>query len=134
IERDARVAIALAKEVEPSAPEDGVDVEVVAKLARGSVAPSGTVEARLDGTLVGAAALSAGRATIHATFVPPRGSKSVALQIRYVPDAPWFQPTAELAANVPIRGPSPLRQLPLAIGALAIGAWLLLGRNARRHR
>ncbi|HEY1955251.1 MAG TPA: hypothetical protein VGH28_06555 [Polyangiaceae bacterium] len=139
IERDARVTLTLAKNVEPSAPEDGVDVDVIAQLAHGGVVPSGTVEARLaeaagGAMLVGAAPLSGGRATIHATFVPPRGAKTVALQIRYVPDAPWLQPTADLTASVPIRGPSPLRQVPLAIGAIAIGAWLLLGRNARRHR
>ncbi len=134
IERDTHVALALAKPLPPSAPDDGVELEVAATAAHGGAIPSGTIEARLDGALVGAASLANGRATVHATFVPPRGAKNVALQLRYVPDAPWFEPAGELAANVPIRGPSPLRQLPLALGALALGAWLLLGRNARRHR
>lgn len=137
IERDAHVSISLAHAVAPSSPEDGVELEVLARAEGG--APSGTIEARLPdaaggGVLVGAAPLVAGKATLPATFAAPRGAKSAILQLRYVPDAPWLQPAGEISATVPIRGPSPLRQLPIAIGALAIGAWLLLGRNARRHR
>jgi hypothetical protein len=136
IERDAHVALALVRAPEPSSPEDGVAIDVATSVrgAPGRVA-TGTVEARFEGTVVGAATLDDhGRATLRGTFAAPRGAKTADLLLRYVPDAPWLQPAGEIAATVPIRPPSPLRQLPLAIGALAVAAWLLVGRSARRQR
>ncbi len=138
IERHTHVALTLVEAVEPASPEDGFPIEIATALTAGNAPPSyvigGSVEARLGGVVVGAAALEAGRATIHATFVPPRAEKITALQVRYVPDAPWLQPAGDLAVAVPIRGPSPWRQAPLAIGALVVAAWLLIGRSARRLR
>ena len=138
IERHTHVTIALAKDVEPASPEDGVPIEITSALATSfSGAPgnaTGSVEARLDGVIVGAATLENGRATIRASFVEPNGEKNAALQVRYVPDAPWLQPSSELTVRVPLKGPSPWRQAPLAIGALAVAAWLLVGRSVRRQR
>jgi len=136
VERDAHVSLVLTRRVDASSPEDGVVVEVATSVKPTSPAvATGSVEARLDGVIVGAATLdAAGRAELRSTFVAPREAKTVELQVRYVPGAPWFQPVGELAVTVPIRGPSPLRQLPLAIGALAVAAWLLVGRTARRVR
>lgn len=134
IERDTHVTIALAKDVEAASPEDGVPIELTSALAVASGFATGSVEARLDGVIVGAATLENGKATIHASFVAPNGQKSAALQVRYVPDAPWLQPSSELTVRVPLKGPSPWRQLPLALGALAVAAWLLVGRSARRQR
>ena len=141
IERDAHVALMLTRAVDPSSPEDGVEIHVATSVRpTANVVATGSVEARLGGVIVGAATLdAAGRAVIHASFVAPSApetgtARSAELQVRYVPDAPWFQPSAELPVTVPIRGPSPLRQLPLAIGALAVAAWLLVGRRARRGR
>ena len=139
IERHTHVTIALAKDVEAASPEDGVPIEITSALAAASPSSflgfaTGSVEARLDGVIVGAATLDNGKATIHASFVEPSGQKSAALQVRYVPDAPWLQPSSDLSVRVPLRGPSPWRQLPLALGALAVAAWLLVGRSARRQR
>jgi len=135
IERHTHVTIALAKEVEAASAEDGVPIEITSALAASSNGfATGSVEARLDGVIVGAATLDQGKATIHASFVPPSGAKSSALQVRYVPDAPWLQPSSELTVRVPLKGPSPWRQVPLALGALAVAAWLLVGRRARRQR
>lgn len=138
IERDAHVTLALAHEVSAASPEDGVPIDVTARLAPGLPAqpPTGTVEARLDGLLVGAAAIESGHATIQATFVPKTSNKTThaTLQLRYVPDASWFQPAGDLVVSVPLRGPSAWRQAPLAALALVVAAWLLAGRNARRTR
>jgi hypothetical protein len=137
IERDAHVTLTLAHEVSAASPEDGVPIDVTARLGLAVPSlPTGTVEARLDGVLVGAAAIEGGLATIQATFVPKTSSKTThaTLQVRYVPDASWFQPAADLVVTVPLRGPSPWRQAPLATVALVVAAWLLAGRNARRTR
>lgn len=135
IERHTHVTLALAKDVEAASPEDGVPIEITSALATSSLGhATGSVEARLDGVIVGAATLENGKATIRATFVDQGGQKNTALQVRYVPDAPWLQPSSELTVRVPLKGPSPWRQLPLALGALAVAAWLLVGRRARRQR
>ncbi len=134
IERHTHVTMALAKEIEPASSEDDVPIEITTALAVASGFASGSLEARLDGVIVGAATLENGKATIHASFVDPNGQKSAALQVRYVADAPWLQPSSELTVRVPLKGPSPWRQAPLAIGALAVAAWLLVGRSARRQR
>jgi len=130
IERDAHVTLELAHEVAAGSPEDSVPIEVTTHV-RGVGVPTGTVEARMDGVLVGATALESGHATIQATFVPKTPNKALraVLQVRYVPDAPWFQPPTDLIVSVPLRGPSPWRQVPLAVAA-----WLLIGRTARRTR
>jgi hypothetical protein len=66
----------------------------------------------------------------------PKSNKAThaTVQVRYVPDAPWFEQSGELSVAVPLRGASPWRQAPLALGALALAVWLLVGRNARRLR
>lgn len=136
IERDAHVVVVLAQPVAPSAPEDGVVLHVATTLRPVSaLVATGAVEARKDGVVVGAAPLDArGRATLRATFAAPRGAKTTELLVRYVPDAPWFQPSGEAPVSVPLRGPRPTPELPFAIGAVALAAWLLVGRGARRGR
>ena len=135
IERQTHVTLALGKELDPASPEDGVSIEIASQLATlAKGVATGSVEARLDGVIVGAATLENGHATIHATFVEQRGQKIAAVQVRYVPDASWLQPSSELTVRVPLKGPSPWRQAPLAVGALAVAAWLLIGRRARRQR
>jgi hypothetical protein len=136
VERHTHVTLTVARSVDAASPEDGVPIEVSAS-SIGGLFPSGSVEARVDSVLVGAAPLDHGEATVTATFVPktaPRTSAPPVVQLRYVPDVPWFQPAGEITVPVPLRGPSPWRQAPLAIGALAVTAWLLIGRNARRTR
>ncbi len=134
IERQARVVLSLAHEIESSTPEDGVTIDVVAAFASVNGAPTGNVEARLDGVIVGAAPIDKGHAKIVATFIAREEAKTVPLQIRYVPDASWLESAGDLSVSVPVRGPAAWRQLPLAICALALGTWLLLGRRARKQK
>jgi hypothetical protein len=131
IERDIHVTLALTEEVEAGSPEDGVALSLGATAM--TFVPTGTLEARVDGVTVGAAALDKGHAIVNATFVP-KGPKQAFVELRYVPDVPWFQPSGTISVSIPLRGPSPWRQAPLAVGALLVTAWLLLGRNARRSR
>jgi hypothetical protein len=123
-------------------PEDGVPVRLVATprcVKRGCQAspgsPSGTVEARVgdESVIVAAATLERGEAHVVATFAMPAGN-DVPLRLRYVPDAPWFQPGGELVAVLPVRASSPWKKALLALSALVAIAWLALARLPPRPR
>ena len=118
-------------------PEDGVLVHVraVPRCARRGCtgSPTGTAEARLADAIVGAAPLAGADATVVLTFAMPPANEA-ALRMRYVPDAPWFQPGGELALVLPMRAPSPWKKLPLVLAGLAAIAWLVLARLPPRER
>jgi len=135
VERRTRVALtaldATDGQLPAGSPEDGVPLRVgaTARCARRGCAgvPGGTVEARVGDAIVGAGSLEHGEAKIVATFAMP-AANDVALRLRYVADAPWYQPASELAVTLPVRPPSPWKKLPLALAALAAVAWLVLAR------
>ncbi len=116
-------------------PEDGIALRVVAtarcaRLGCGG-APSGAIEARLGSAIVGVASLQRGAtqsdARVVATFSMP-ASELETLQLRYVPDAPWFQARGDLTLAQPLRAPSPWRKAPLLLAGLAVLAWLVIAR------
>lgn len=113
-------------------PEDGVGLEVTARTQWGD-APSGTVEALIGDVSVGAASVGDGRAAVIATFATPP-TPSASLTLRYVPDRPYYVPAGDVVVPVRVRAPSVLRQAPLVFGVLAVAAWLLAGRVARKRR
>ncbi len=131
VQRDARVTL-VAGAVAAGDPEQGLTVPVEARTVFGGV-PSGSVEARLGGVLVGAAPIHAGKAALVVTFAQPRTS-SANLTLRYLPEAPWYQAGEAIAVAVPLRGPSPWRRAPLVVGALLIASWLFAGRLTRRRK
>jgi hypothetical protein len=143
VERRTRVDLNAVDSAEghlpPGSPEDGVAVRVVATARcakRGcTTTPTGTVEARVgDGNaIVGASSLDRAEARVVATFALPAANE-VGLRVRYVPDAPWFQPGGELALVVPVRAPSPWTKAPLALLALVAVAWLAVPRILSRVR
>jgi hypothetical protein len=57
---------------------------------------------------------------------------SAPLTLRYVPAQPWFQPSGDLAVDVPLAGPSVWRRAPPILAALAVIAWLALARRRPR--
>lgn len=137
IERQARVVMSLAREVEPGSPEDGVAIDLNAAFAsvRGSEAtPTGAVEVRLNGVIVGAAPIEKGRARVVTTFVAREDEKTASVQVHYVPGASWLENGGDLTVAIPIRGPSPFRQAPLALAAMGVAVWLVLGRRARKQK
>jgi hypothetical protein len=120
-------------------PEDGIVLNVVAtaRCARlgCSGAPTGAVEARVGSAIVGVASLQRGAAQsdarVVATFQMP-ASELETLQLRYIPDAPWFQARGELTLSQPVRAPSPWRKAPLLLAGLAVLAWLVIARMPPR--
>ncbi len=135
VERHARVHLALDEKLAAAAPEDGIPIPVHATWRGGDV-PSGAVEARLDDAPVGAGSVEQGHARVVASFLaPPSATPTgvVHLDLAYLPEAPWFETTDALTIDVPVRGPSPWRQLPLVATAAALFAFLVLGRVSRRR-
>ncbi|MGH7297916.1 MAG: hypothetical protein ACRELB_23450, partial [Polyangiaceae bacterium] len=141
IERRTRTDLAAldatAGSLPPGSPEDGVLLRVgaSARCARRGCkgTPTGTIEARVGDAIVGATPLAGGEARVMLTFATPAAT-DVALRVRYIPDAPWFQPGGELAVNLPVRAPSPWHKLPLLLAGLAVIAWLVVARLPRKER
>lgn len=129
VERRARVTLRLEHEIAGGAPEDGVPIDVVAGDVRGG-APSGSIEARVGGVVVGAGTLTSGRAKVVATFSAE--ASTVPVTLTYLPDAPWYQAGDPVTVEVPVRGPSPWRDAPLVVTAVGIVAFLAFGRLGKR--
>lgn len=130
VQREARVDVVAPAEI-GGTPEDGVAFDVETH-ARGGVV-EGTVEVLSGSTPVGAATLESGRARVVATFVTP-ASERAELRVRVLPSAPHFHAGSDAMVTVVATAPSPWRQAPLAMGALAIGAWLVFGRVERKRK
>ena len=131
VRRDARVTLALAEPLVAGIPEDGIAIPILVRTAYG--APhGGSLEARVGDVAVGAALVDADRTKLVVTFTSEATSGAF-VRVRYVPDAPYYVAGDTLSVAVPVKGPSPVRQVPLILGAAAIAAWLLLGRIARRR-
>jgi hypothetical protein len=119
------------------APEDGITVRVVAtaRCAHSGCAggPTGSVEARVGEAIVGAAPLDGSEAHVVVTFALP-SSADVPIELRYVPDAPWFERGAALELVQPVHAPSPMRKAPLVLASLAVVALLILVRLPQRAK
>lgn len=135
IERRAQVELRASAPQDAQVPEDGIPLLIEVSTRRGpttvELLSQGSVEVRYEGTLVGAAPVEAGRARPVVTFAAP-GGDTADLHVRYVPQAPWYDARSEIVVRAPIRGPSPLRKLPLVLLALAVVGWLALGRRSKR--
>jgi hypothetical protein len=125
IERHARVDLELVTAEPRGFSDDGIPVEVRARSAGGPV-NAGSIEATVDDHSVGAAPVRAGRATVVPAFASPREGL-VAASIRYLPDAPWWEPGRNLEVRLRLNAPSAWsRAGPIAL-ALVVAAWMLRG-------
>jgi hypothetical protein len=135
VERHARVTLALSPGNEPPLgdPEEGAAITVNATAA-GEQATSGSVEAYVGETLVGAAPVSGGHAEVIVTFPAPSNNASEArVRLRYVPDTPWYTTDKDLVVPLQIRAPRRGKRLPLFVAGLLVVAWLVLGRTRRPY-
>jgi hypothetical protein len=122
IERHARVDLALSGTSLRGVPEDGIDIAVLARSSRGPVA-AGAVEVVLGDHPVGAAPIRGGHAALVATFASTR--ERPAASIRYLADAPWWEPGPALRITMEVQPPGVLRRAPPILLALAIAAWMM---------
>ena len=126
VTRTARVRLTPETDRIQGDPRSGVAAKVRASTSRGQV-DDGSVEAMLDGEVVGTAPVTEGAAEVAAVFSPPRGVDSVELTVRYVADRPFF--LAGDAAKVSVRtvrSSALVRLLPVAVAAI-VASWLLRG-------
>ena len=106
----AQAVLALAEPVAPSHPESGVRVRVRASSVAGPV-PNGSVEARSAGVSLGSARVTDGSAELYLQL-EESVAKAHPLELRYVPDSPWWLPASTLSVTIPVAPPSPWRARP----------------------
>jgi len=99
-----RVTLALSRPVEPGDPGRGIELDVAVATPKGAVT-SGAVEATLGGRTVGIARVERGTARVTVRF--PRSPRPPRVELRYLPNEPWWRPGTPLLVEVPIapRGP-----------------------------
>ncbi len=136
IERRVEVRLTLAgpsngaSTLSPADPEDGVTLPILATTSTGDPVSVGIVEASVEGRVVGAAPVQAGRADLVATF-PFEGATSE-IQVRYAGDAPWYVPGPGVTVRLPIAARNPWRRALLLLASVGVVLWLALGRTRRR--
>jgi hypothetical protein len=144
IERHAKVTIEEVGPTTPAAPEDSVRVRLRARWARGAV-PGGAIEATIGRLSAGSAAVRDGLADMTMAFdasatmdsamrEDPTARRLTRATLRYLPDAPWWEPGEPTVITVALPTGNPMRKAPLALVALAIGAWMLRGSWQLRRR
>jgi hypothetical protein len=144
IERHATVAIEAVGPSMPAMTEDTAEVRLRARWARGVVA-GGAVEAVIEDQNVGGAAVRDGVAVITLTLDPsrtagfadsetPRADRFVRATLRYLPDAPWWEPGEAASVAVPVPSAPRWRRALLALVAFAVAAWMLRGSWQPRWR
>ncbi|HKQ71565.1 MAG TPA: hypothetical protein VJT73_19605, partial [Polyangiaceae bacterium] len=130
IERHARAEIEIVDLHPEGAAEEGIPIAVRVRSPRGPV-PSGSVEITAFGRAVGTSSVRDGRADVVATFSVSRAS-SVPTSLRYLPDAPWWEPGSARHVNLTARPTSPWRRLPLLLLGALLAIWMLRGSLRRR--
>jgi|HubBroStandDraft_2_1064218.scaffolds.fasta_scaffold45906_2 hypothetical protein len=140
VERRTSVVVNVADATEGKLPEASADDVAIGVVATAACAahgckalPSGTIELRMatgsGAVIVGAAALERGAARVVARFNPLDTPPAIAeLTIRYVADAPWFEPPADRAVAVPIRPRGPWSSAILVAAGAAVLVWLAVAR------
>jgi hypothetical protein len=123
VERAVRVALSLSGPVSLGAMRDRVEIDVSASSAVGAV-PSGSVEALVENVSVGIAPVRSGTARLVASIDAGYG-RAMSIALRYLPEAPGWNPGDPLVVSVPAKLPSPWRGTFWAFGVLAICAWML---------
>jgi hypothetical protein len=128
----AQVVLTLAEPLAPSHPESGVRLRVRANSVAGPV-PNGSVEARSAGVSLGSARVAGGFADLYLRL-EESAAKAHPVELRYVPDSPWWLPAATLSVSIPVSLPSPWRRVAWIAAVAVLGTWLLLGWQRPRRQ
>ncbi len=127
----AQANLELAEPIAPSHPESGVRVRVKATSVAGPV-PNGSVEARSAGASLGSARIANGSAELYLQL-EESAAKAHPIELRYVPDSPWWLAGSTLSVTIPVLPPSPWRRIAWIAAVAALGTWLLLGWQRPRR-
>ena len=127
----AQAVLSLAEPVPPSHPESGVRLRVNVTSVAGAVS-SGSVEARSGGASLGSARVAGGSAELYVRL-EESAAKARPVELRYVPDSPWWLPAPALSVAIPVLPPSPWRRFAWIAAVALLGTWLLLGWQRPRR-
>jgi hypothetical protein len=127
----AQAVLSLAEPLAPSHPESGVRLRVRATSVAGPV-PNGSVEARSAGASLGSARVTDGSAELYLQL-EESAAKAHPVELRYVPDSPWWLPASTLSVAIPVSPPSPWRRIAWIAAVTVLGTWLLLGWQRPRR-
>lgn len=127
----ATVLLELAEPIAAGRPESGVHVRVHASSVVGNV-PSGAIEARSGALVVANARVTDGGAELFIQL-EEAAAKAQPIELRYVPDSPFWLPGAALSVDLPLLPPSPWRRIGWIAAAAVLGSWLLLGWQRPRR-
>jgi hypothetical protein len=119
-----RVRLALSRPPEGTDPTDGIGLDIAVG-SRGGAVAGGSVEAMLKGQSVGIAPVERGSAHVVARF--PRQGPTAPLELRYLPNEPWWVPGEPLKVTLPVSARSHWSSLGwFALFAL-LALWLVYG-------
>lgn len=104
-------------------PEGGLTIEVKVQSDRGTV-EGGLVEALVGTDPVGTGKVEGGVAKVVVTF-PGGASARVPVTLRFVPSTPFWQAGPPTKVTVVVAGPSPLRQIVLAVAVVVLAGWIV---------
>ncbi|OQB17291.1 MAG: hypothetical protein BWY17_01065 [Deltaproteobacteria bacterium ADurb.Bin207] len=134
VTRSVRVALNTDTQIIRGDPSRGLALQVHALSSRGPV-PSGTIEANLNGQVIGTGTVMNGAADVSLTFSPSHGETRYSVDLHYRPDSPFYEPARATPVQVMAEAPSPwIRFIPVA-AAIIVTAWLARGwrRPPRRE-
>jgi hypothetical protein len=134
VERRSRVLLQAPEATDdtlPASDPEDATFTISLRTPTGAVVPTGSVEALVGATVVGAASVEAGTARLVVNVAAPPEEATVHLRVRYAPDAPWYTPGDELSLTMPVRAAGPWRRLAILLAGVVVVAWLVLGRTSR---
>jgi hypothetical protein len=123
ISRVAMVKLGLVEAPEETDPGDDAIVDVAVSTLRAQV-DGGVVEALHEGSSLGSAQVSAGRAELRLNLDPKLPPQPLVLSLRYLPASPYYQPGPALEVVVPVAPPSMAWRLVLFAAVLAAAVWV----------
>lgn len=146
ITKTAEVTLRAAFATVSARADEAVEVPLFVRWQRGDV-DAGTVEAYVDGRASGAAAVEKGAAglVVRAPSTeqasgeapsPVARTRSAEVELRFVPNAPWWRSGAPARLTIELLPPSPWSKWPWIVAALTLFGWVAMiwKRPPRRAR
>jgi hypothetical protein len=110
---------------------DDATAEVDVTTATGELVGGGSVEALVEGAVLGVAPVAKGRASLGFAWPESPGVPRAHVEVRYVPDVPWYVAGRPASLEVTAAHGTLVRRALVLLAALALFGWFALSRSAR---